>query len=201
MEKIFEICATLADIFLGITLIIAIIKLKFFTKNERWYIYYAFFVFCIEIIMFFKIKQTHTHLYPIYIAGEFFLLSGTFLKKLSFSRYYFIPIILLSLVFLTASQIFPYYENDYSKAISNLIIICLIAYSLIQEIRHSTKSQFLFLDGMLFLYYTVSIFIFMLQHQVLRFDHESFFIIWAINNILLVILYLTFLYTFLKLKK
>jgi len=202
VEQFFKFSGILADIFLGIALVLAIIKYKRFTKNEKWYIYYSIFVFCIEIIMFFKIEGSTKFLYPVYIAGEFFLLSGIFIKKLKLHKYYFIATAILSLLFLTIGKILPQYENDYSKAVSNLIIIVLIAYSLIQEIKISSgKNNFLLLDGMLFLYYTVSIFIFMFQQQLIEFHLDSFYIFWIINNSLLVFLYFTILYTFLKLKK
>lgn len=202
MEQFFKISGILADIFLGIALIFAIIKYKLFTKKQKWYIYYAIFVFFIEIIMFFKIEGSSEFLYPVYIAGEFFLMTGIFIKKLNLSKYYFILTTILSLVALSISKILPLYQNDYSKAFSNLIIVCLIAYSLIQEIKNfSKKSSFLLLDGMFFLYYTVSIFIFMFQQQLIKFHVDSFFIFWIINNTLLIFLYFTILYTFLKLKK
>ena len=202
MEQFFKNSAILADIFLTIALVIAIIKYQLFTKNEKWYIYYAIFVFCIEIILFFKIKESSKIFYPIYIAGEFFLMTGLFIKKLNINRYYFILTTFISILFFSIGKIFPQYENDYSKAISNLIIICLVACSLIQEIKkYSSRNHFLFLDGVIFLYYTVSIFIFMFQHQLILFHLDSFYIFWVINNILLCILYFTFLYTFLQLKK
>lgn len=154
------------------------------------------------MIMFFDIKGKNEILYPIYIAGEFFLLTGIYLKKLNLDKKYFLLTGILSLVVLGLSQLVPQYENDYSKAVSNLITVGLIAYSLIQEIKHhSIKNHFLILDSAIFLYYTVSIFIFMFQHQLVAFHLDSFYIFWNINNSLLVILYFTFLYTFLKLKK
>lgn len=204
MEQFFKISGILADIFLGIALIFSILKYKLFTDNEKWYIYYAFFVFCIEmlLLLLFKIEGVNGFLYPIYIAGEFFLTTAIFLRKLSVSKYWFVLTGALSLLFLSLNNIIPQYENDYSKAISNLIIICLIAYSLIQEIKGlSQRNHFIFLDGMLFLYYTISIFIFIFQHQLISFHVDSFYIFWIINNSLVAVLYFTILYTFLKLKK
>jgi len=202
VEQFFKISANLADIFLAAALILALIKYKLFSKNEKWYIYYALFVFCVEMILFIRTSWTAKVLYPIYIAGEFFLLTGIFIKKLKLHKYTFVLTGILSLVILGLSQMLPHYENDYSKAISNLIIVCLIAYSLIQEIKHfSDKSHFIILDAVFFLYYTVSIFIFMFQHQLLGFPVDYFYALWIINNTLLSVLYFTFLYTFLKLKK
>ena len=202
MEQFFKISGIVADIFLAIALILAIIKYKRFTKNEKWYIYYAIFVFFIEIIMLFKIEGSTEFLYPVYIAGEFFLMTGIFIKKLNLSKYYFILTTILSIVVLSIGKILPEYENDYSKAFSNLIIVCLIAFSLIQEIKNfSKKNNFLLLDGMFFLYYTVSIFIFIFHQQLISLHTDSFFIFWIINNFLVAILYFTILYTFLKLKK
>lgn len=202
MEQFFKISGNVADFFLAIALILALTKFKLFSKNEKWYIYYAFFVFSVEITLFFKLSWTNNILFPIYIAGEFFLLTGIFIKKLNFSNFTFVLTGILSLTVLILSQVLPQYINDYSKAVSNLIIASLIGYSLIQEIKRiSDKRYFIILDAVLFLYYTVSIFIFMFQHQLLGFPVDYFYALWIINNVLLCVLYFTFLYTFLKLKK
>lgn len=202
LEQFFKISGTLADVFMGIALITATLKFNLFNKKEKWYIYYAIFVFCIEILLFFKLKWKNEVLYPIYIAGEFFLLTGLYIKKLNLKNHYFIVTGILSLAILIYSQLFDHPLNDYSKAISNLIIIIFIAYSLIQEIKISKKkNHFLLIDTIGFLYYVVSIFIFILQQQLLKFDPSYFYIFWIINNTLLAIFYFTFLYTFLKLKK
>ncbi|WDF47775.1 hypothetical protein PQ459_04630 [Chryseobacterium sp. KACC 21268] len=202
MEHFFKITGNLADIFMGIALIFAVLKFNLFNKKEKWYIYYAIFVFCIEMLLFFKIKWKNEILYPIYISGEFFLMTGIFIKKLNLKNYYLIFTGTLSLLILCLSQILPHFENDYSKAISNLVIVSFIAFSLIQEIKnYRDRSNFLFIDAMAFLYYTVSIFIFIFQHQLVTFDPNYFYIFWIINNTLLAIFYFTFLYTFFKLKK
>lgn len=206
MEEIYNIAGTVSVILLAIALVIAVTKYNSFTKNEKWYIYYIIFILCIESvsysISFFKIVGARPILYPIYIAGEFFLMTGIFIKKLKLPNYYFILTGIISLFFLTIDKVIPQYENDYSKAFSNLIIISLIAYSLIQVIKAYTKNNyFLLIDTMIFLYFTVSIFIFMFQYQLLKFQLDSFYIFWAINNSILCILYSTFIYTFLKLKK
>lgn len=202
LEQFFKISANLADIFLGIALIFAVVKFKRFNNKEKWYIYYAIFVFCIEMLLFLKIKWKNELLYPIYIAGEFFLMTGIFIKKLNLKNYYLIVTGILSLLILGLSQMVSHFENDYSKAISNLIIVSLIAYSLLQEIKnYGKKTNFLIIDAMAFLYYTVSIFIFIFQHQLVKFDPNYFYIFWIINNSLLAIFYFTFLYTFFKLKR
>jgi hypothetical protein len=82
--------------------------------------------------------KSNIFLYPVYIAGEFFTVTGIFIKKLNLSKKSFIVTGLLSLFFLTADRILVQhqYNNDYSKAISNIIMISLISYSLIQDIKN-----------------------------------------------------------------
>lgn len=206
MEEIYNIAGSISVILLALAFTIAISKYSAFAKNEKWYIYYIIFILFIESISysisFFEIVGARPVLYPIYIAGEFFLVTGIFLKKLKLPNYFFVFTGILSLFFVTVDKILPQYENDYSKAVSNSIIICLVAYSLIQEIKaYTNNSHFLAVDAMIFLYFTVSIFIFIFQYQLLKFNLESFHILWAINNVLICILYSTFIYTFLKLKK
>jgi len=141
-------------------------------------------------------------MYPVYIAGEFFTVTGIFIKKLSLSKYSFIATGILTLFFLTADRFLIQYNNDYSKAISNLIMISLIAYSLIQNIKVIIgQNRFLLLDKMFFFYFLISVFIFLLQSQLISFPIETFYNIWIINNIMVVILYTIIIKTFLSLKK
>ncbi|MNX94206.1 hypothetical protein D3C86_1264310 [compost metagenome] len=176
-------------------------------KNEKWYIYYIIFIFCIEfisyIISYAEVKST-VFLYPIYIAGEFFIVTGIFIKKLKLSKYSFIVTGLLGLFFLTADRIFLKYQynNDYSKAVSNLIMICVIGYSLIQYIKNiKYQNTFQSIDKMYFFYFTVSIFIFLFQQQLLEFPIDYFSFFWIANNLMVCILYFLFIKTFLQLKK
>jgi len=202
VEQLYEISAKAADVLLASALVIALLKFKQFSRTERWYVYYAMFVFCINMLLYIKFKGTHEYLYPIYIAGEFFLLASIYIRKLAVQKLFIIPIIIVSLLFLSISHIIPDYEDDYSKAVSNLAVVTLIACSMIYDLRKdSLKRKFTILDAVIFLYYTVSIFIFILQHQLIPYNPEHFYVIWSINNVLLVGLYFTILYTFIKLKK
>ncbi|PZU86698.1 MAG: hypothetical protein DI529_08240 [Chryseobacterium sp.] len=206
MEQFYKISGIISVLLLTIALLVSIIKYNSLTKNEKWYMYYIIFIFLIElnsyvILPLLNIKS-NAFLYPVYIAGEFFTITGIFIKKLNFNKFYFLITGLLSLSFLFVDKIFIQYNNDYSKAISNIIIISLIGYSLIQDIKNvKAKSPFQLIDKMYFLYFTVSIFIFMLQHQLIEFPYEYFSAIWVINNLMVCILYSLFIKTFLQLKK
>lgn len=208
MQDFFDITVNLSRFLLACSFVLALIKFKLFTKVERWYISYLFLVFCIEGISYavgcFKSDGSNTFLYPIYIAGEFFTISGIFLKKLKVSNFFFMLTGLLSLFFLKGEYLLTDYEykDDYSKAISNVIIICLSGYTLLQEIRSgSGKDRFLIVDKMIFLYFGVSIFIFMFQHQLMKFPISYFTAFWMINNIMCCVLYGLFLKTIIQLKK
>lgn len=208
MQDFFEITVTLARILLGIAVILGFIKYKQISVNEKWYLFYLIFIFFIEYFSYgksiLKLNIGNAFLYPVYIAGEFFTITGIFIKKLKLSNYYFIIIALLCLFFLTADKLlFQYqYNNDYSKALSNLIIVGFAGYSLLQEIKSGTgKDNFLTVDKMIFLYFTVSIFIFMFQHQLLEFPIDYFSVFWIINNLMSCVLYSLFIKAFLQLKK
>ncbi|UQB68269.1 hypothetical protein [Epilithonimonas zeae] len=208
MEQFSLISGMVSVILLTSALIIAIIKYKNLTQNEKWYSYYIIFIFFIEFISYLvlpllKIKS-NSFLYPIYIAGEFFTVTGIFIKKLNLEKNAFILTGLLSLFFLIGDKILiPFqYNNDYSKAISNIIIISLIGYSLIQDIKNvRIKNSFQIIDKVFFLYFIVSIFIFMLQHQLVELPLEYFSTVWVINNLMICIVYALFIKTFLQLKK
>ncbi|MFC4165212.1 hypothetical protein ACFOWU_16205 [Epilithonimonas zeae] len=207
MTEYYYISVGISYLLLITAIILSIIKYKQTIQNEKWYIYYIIFVFCIELLSvvlpFFKIKSNF-FLYQIYIAGEFFTVTGIFIKKLNLSKYSFVLTGLFSLFFITADRVLGQYQynNDYSKAISNIMMIVLIGYSLIQDIRNlKSKSSFQVIDKTYFFYFTVSLFIFILQHQLIEFPFEYFSAIWIINNLMVCVLYSLFIKTFLQLKK
>jgi len=208
MKEFSAISGDVSVILLTIALIIAIIKFKHFTKNEKWYSYYIIFIFLIEINSYIVLPllkiQSNSFLYPIYVAGEFFTVTSIFIKKLNLGKNAFILTGLLSLFFLIGDRILVQfqYNNDYSKAVSNIIIISLIGYSLIQDIKNvRAKNSFQIIDKVFFLYFIVSIFIFMLQHQLVELPLEYFSAVWVINNLMICIVYALFIKTFLQLKK
>ena len=206
MIQLYYITLVLASILLTCATVFGFLKYKLFTEKEKSYIYYIIFLFCIELTsnaLLLKIKS-NDFLYPVYIAGEFFMVSSIFFKKLSLSKYYYTASASLSLFFLVGDRILAqyHYNIDYSKATSNIIITCIIGYSLIRDIKKiENKSSFQIIDKMMFLYFTVSIFIFMFQHELLAFPVEYFSGFWIINNLMVSSLYSLFIYTFLKLKK
>lgn len=182
------------------------IKRYFLLSNkEKWYLYYSFFLLLIEIttnvlIEIFNFKDT-SFMYPIFIAGEFFILTGLYLKKLNFSSYWFVSVLTVTIGILLSNHYFTA-TNDYIKAVSNIIIICFAGYTLLQEIKSEKKeNNFLSVDAFIFMYYSVSVFIFILQHQLTSLSEKSYFVILGANNILLIVFYSSLIYTFSRLKK
>jgi len=190
---------------LSLAFVTGIIKYFRLSNKEKWYFFYCLFLFLIELttnilIEFFGYKDT-SFIYPIFIAGEFFILTSLFIKKLKFSDYWLIPILSLSVGLLITNQFFEV-ANDYLKAASNIIIMCLAGYTLLQEIKYNSKvNNFIVVDAFIFMYYTVSVFIFVLQNQLTSLSESTYFIILSINNMLLIVFYASLLYTFLRLKK
>lgn len=208
MQDFFDITVNLARILGAVAFVLGLIRFKRLTKAEKWYVFYLFVVFCIEYISYgldwFSKDGNNTFLYPFYIAGEFFTITGVFIKKLNLNRSYFILTGVISLFFLSADQFLSsdFYKNDYSKGISNLVIISLAGYTLLQEIKKGiAKDRFSAVDKMIFLYFTVSIFIFIFQHQLMEFPIAYFTAFWSVNNILCCLFYSLFIKTFLTLKK
>lgn len=209
MQFFFDSTVILSRVLLLVAIILAVIKYKLISKNERWYILYLILVFFIEYtslaLATFQINGGNNRfLYPVYIAGEFFAISGIFIRKLNLSHYYFIVSGLISVFFLTADRLLieHQYNNDYSKAASNLIMVCMIGFALLQDIKKiKNRSIFQDVDKVFFLYFAVSIFIFILQEQMMSLPLEYFSAIWMINNILTCVVYSFFIKSFLKLKK
>ncbi|MFY7816160.1 MAG: hypothetical protein ACOVRK_13345, partial [Chryseobacterium taeanense] len=84
----------------------------------------------------------------------------------------------------------------------NIVVICFAGYALLMEIKNSKiNDRFLLADSFIFLYYALSVFLFFLLRQLSDLGTEEATMIWSINNILSSVLYLSIIYTFLKLKK
>ncbi|WP_157837400.1 hypothetical protein [Chryseobacterium sp. P1-3] len=150
----------------------------------------------------FNLNDT-SFIYPFYIAGEFFLLTALFIRKLNVPKYY----LLLAAALASGFMILKYGAGipanaDIVKVISNIIIICLSGAILIREIKDSpSQNRFLPADACIFFYYSVSVFFFIVQHQIAHLSEDDYLIILSANNVLSSILYCSFLYIFIKLKK
>jgi hypothetical protein len=203
----FKIILYLNNSLLFLCFILGIIKLRLLNNKEKWYVYYAIFLFFIEAttkmsVYFFGMKNT-SFLYPVYIAGEFFILSYLYTKKNNFSSYWVVPLSVLGIILLSINQ---YYnlniDNDYVKVISNIVVICFAGYTLVQEIKgREAANRFLLVDACIFFYYSVSVFTFVVQHQLADISTQNASLIWGINNLLSSVVYGALIYTFLRLKK
>lgn len=197
----------ITNLLLLVCCVFGIAKYSVLEKDEKLYVYYLFFLLLIEattnlLTLVFHFKDT-SFLYPIYIVGEFLVLMTLFIKKLNLSKYWHLPVLILAVGFLFVNHFFAAYFNaDLAKVISNIIIICFAGYSLLQEIKKSkSNNRFILADAFIFFYYSVSVFIFIIQHQIATLTKDNYYAILGTNNILSSILYGSFLYTFIKLKK
>ncbi|MCW3159967.1 hypothetical protein [Chryseobacterium oryctis] len=207
MKDFYSVVLYFNNILLLICCILLIIRCKNFEKKEKWYIYYIIFLFLIEVInklliYVFNIENT-VFLYPIYIAGEFLILTTLFIRKLNLPKYWFVFSLLLFLIFVVGRNFsMTSGVDDYAKVISNIIVICFAGSTLLQKIKSDKiTNRFLLVDGLIFLYYSVSVFVFIIQHQLILLSEENYLLILTLNNILSSLLYLSLIYTVLKLKK
>lgn len=182
-------------------------KYTILNKIEKQYTYYIVFLFLIELCSFIlpyllELKDT-SFLYHFFIAGEFLLLTGLFVRKLNLNKLFLIFSALLSMVFLFVIYgIKISFNYDLAKIVSNLIIICLVAVFLIQQIKNGKNiDRFILVDASIFFYYSVSVLIFVVLSQFVNLSTESVYLIMGVNNVLSTFLYCSILYTFLKLKK
>ncbi|WBV58637.1 hypothetical protein PFY10_09275 [Chryseobacterium daecheongense] len=197
----------ITNFLLLVSLIFGIAKYSVLKKEEKQYVFYIGFLFFIEAATNFLTVVLHykdtSFLYPIYIAGEFFLLTSLFIRKLGISKYGWIPVAVLSLGFLLMNKTFKiYFNDDVVKVTSNIIIICFAGSTLLQQIKNNKAiNRFILVDACIFFYYSVSVFIFIVQHQIATLSEDDYYTILGTNNILSSILYGSFIYTFIKLKK
>lgn len=182
-------------------------KFKILTKKEKQYVYYIVFLFTIELIniilaYFFEATDT-SFLYPFYIAGEFFLLTSLFVSKLNLPKIAFSAVVFLTVAFLIVSNIPKIaFNNDVAKVVSNIIIICFAGFTLLRQIKNGKNlSKFTLIDACIFFYYSVSVFIFVVQRQITNLSEDDYYLLFGTNNILSSILYSSIIYTYLRLKK
>ncbi|EJL74796.1 hypothetical protein [Chryseobacterium populi] len=207
MHSYFIITWGITNILLLISFISGIFKYPVLRKEERQYVYYLGFLLLIEAATNFLTLVLHfkdtSFLYPIYIAGEFFVLVSLFIRKLNLSNFWFIPVVILTFGFLIINKFYiTYFNNDIGKVTSNIIIICFAGVALLQQIKNNISiNRFTLVDACIFFYYSVSVFIFIIQHQIASLSEDNYYTILGTNNILSSILYGSFIYTFIKLKK
>jgi hypothetical protein len=175
-------------------------------KGVKWHVYYLGFMFFTELIIKIFIygfdNKNTSFTYPFYIAGEFFILSQILFPPVHSSKKWQLCFGLISTV-LFLEALFLWFNNDFftpgiGKIFSHLTIICLLAILLIKNLKEFEKNNpFSIIYISLFLYYAVSLFLFLLMDQLTK----NNIMIWTINNILSSILYGSYIYTFYKLKK
>lgn len=199
-------------LFINYGLLLVIIFLIFWkyiilNKKEKQYAWYIVFLFIIELcslVLPYILKSYDTSfIYHFFIAGEFYLLTGLFIRKLNLNKLFLIILGLLSLGFLFVIYGLKISFNyDLAKIISNLVIICLVATFLIQQIKSGKNiDRFILVDASIFFYYSVSVLIFVVLSQFVNLSTESVYLIMGVNNVLSTFLYCSIVYTFLKLKK
>ncbi|ROI02555.1 hypothetical protein EGI16_13045 [Chryseobacterium sp. G0240] len=188
-------------------IVLGAVKYRILNNKERQYFHCIAFLFFIELLnlilpYIFNLNDT-SFIYPLYIAGEFFLLTGLFIRKLDLPKYYLGFVALLAIGFMISKYGFDTPANaDIVKVISNIIIICLSGVVLIREIKgSSSQNRFLWADASIFFYYSVSVFFFIVQHQIANLSEDDYLVILSANNVLSSILYCSFLYIFIQLKK
>ena len=194
----------------GLLLIIVFLifwKFAILSKKEKQYAYYIVFLFIIEFLSFalpYILESTDTSfLYHYFIAGEFFLLTGIFIRKLNLNKNFILLSALASFGFLFAIYgLKVSFNYDLAKIFSNIIIIGLVAIFLIQQIKSAKNTdRFMLVDASIFFYYSVSLRVFVVFAQFVNLSTESVYLIMGVNNVFSTFLYCSIVYTFLKLKK
>jgi hypothetical protein len=175
-------------------------------KGIKWHVSYLGFMLFTELIIKIFIYGFNNYntsfTYPFYISGEFFILTQILFPPLRSSKKWQLGSGIISIVvFLEAS--FLWFNNDFftpgfGKIFSHLTIICMAAYLLIKNLKEiKVNTPFLIVYAALFIYYAVSLFLFLLLDQLTK----NNIVIWTMNNILSSILYSSYIYTFYQLKK
>ena len=179
-------------------------------QQVRWYLIYLGFILGIEIITTLLIyifdNNNIQSIYPFYVAGEFFILLQLFLTGLKVAKKWHLIVIFITILIFMEAIILWYLNDDastwYGKIFSHLTIVCMTGYLLVKNLKElEATNPLLIIYAALFLYYTVSLFLFLLLNQLINLNYNTASIIWIMNNTLSSILYSSSIYTFYRLKK
>lgn len=181
-----------------------------FNREQKCYLHYLGFIFIIELTtkLLILFGKENLFVYPIYIAGEFLLLSIMLIIGLNLPRKSIVAVGIISvLLFSEAFMLWITNGNIASgagKILSHLLIVCMVGYYLIRALKTivpENPNVFLVIYGGLVLYYSVSLFHFLLMDQLTEISYSHAAIIWGMKNIFSSVLYGASFYTFLRLSK
>ncbi len=199
-------CLLILSVLLGIRKWPALEK-----ERKRVYLYYLGFILVIELInqglIMLSYIQNTGFIYPFYVGGEFFLLLSMFARVHGLSGKWYVLVGIMAILMFVEAAVLWFYREDvvtagYGKVVSHLSIVCFAGYTLIKGLRDFRNGdRFLPIYGCLLLYYSASLFLFLVLDQLQNLTPESASVVWGMNNVLSSILYGTSCYTFLQLKK
>ena len=211
MRDLFFISLILSNTLLLASFIYGIYKYrsnKFVVLN--WLLAYLAVVLSIEIVNKFSIyilrSEDTSYTYPFYIALEFFTLSQMLAAELKLSRIWrniFIGICVL--LFVEGILLWRYdkvFGPSFSLIFSRMFFVIGSGYILLKEIaKRNTPNPILLVYEALLFYYLVSLFLFLVLNQLSDIEVNSSYVLWSINNLLSLILYVSSFYAFYRLNK
>jgi len=188
---------------LSIAVVIGFRMLSHLKGEYKWLLYYLAFFLTVELAtnLLSVLDMENLIIYPFYMFGEFILLSLLFITGKKRPRYLIaIAVFIAVLIFIEAIMLWHANENvssGYGKAVSHLLIVLMMGYALINELKFIDKgNELLFVYGSLFLCYTVTLFLFLFLDQLTELSLSKAHIIWGMNNIIASILYTVSLLVF-----
>jgi hypothetical protein len=179
-------------------------------KERKWYLYYLWFIFIIELTtkLLILFKKENMIIYPFYVSGEFFILLMMFIVALNLSKKLFWIVGVISIILFSEAMILWLSDQNIAlgigKIISNFVIICMSAYYLIKALKNYNKSEansFLIIYACLFLYYSISLINFFFFDQLATMAQRNAYILWGMKNLFSATLYGASLYTFFRLRR
>jgi len=194
----------LSNCLLVLSVLVGIWKRSALNITQKWYLGYLGYMMIIELVaklLIFVLEVRSTYaLYPFYVSGEFLLLSFMFLTGFEASRKWYVLCVLAGILVFAKAMLGSsggHTINNIDKICAHLAIICLAGYSLLRGLKQFKKeNKLLPVYACLFLYYSLSLFLFLLLNQLSHLAHADAYVIWGMNNILSAILYGTSIYIF-----
>ena len=199
------------SIFLSVSLLLFIFIYGTYTYKSKKSDLIKSYVICLGFFLIIEVTRILTFnvfnikmadfLYILYVTGEFYLLFNLFHKALGTPQTWRVgTAILAGCFFVEIATLWLIFDNPYmgySKVISHVLISIATGVILVKYLKEvETDDPFWIIYASLFLYYIISLLLFMFMEQLT----EKNVAIWAINNLLSCILYGNSIYVFYSLK-
>ncbi|WP_196886302.1 hypothetical protein [Aureivirga sp. CE67] len=197
----------LADFILAIVIFFGVKTVKEKDTPIKYYLGFLSFYLIVEVISLIckELKMSNQLLFPFYISGEFFFASLFLTSSFKYNLKKWITlfsILILSVSFLIW-DVYNYSYINIVKVSSQFSLLIISIMSLVVLLKGTEKNKLYryknLILGLLF-YYSLSLLMFSVLNQLIK-NPRILYLLWPLNIVFLIILYIVSFNTFRKLSK